>query len=101
MVERRIEHGADVVKTYYTGDSESFSRVVSECPAPVLIAGGARMNTERAALEVVRGAVRAGGKGVVFGRNIWQSADPGAMVRALRAIIHHGADVAEAADMLA
>jgi len=88
-----FEHGADVVKTYYTGDAESFAEVSANCPAPVLIAGGARMDSERAALEVVHGAMAGGGRGIVFGRNIWQSKDPVAMLRALRAVIHDGADV--------
>jgi DhnA family fructose-bisphosphate aldolase class Ia len=33
---------------------------------------------------------------VVFGRNIWQAPDPGAVVRALGAVIHHGKTVDEA-----
>jgi len=92
-----FEHGADVIKTYYTGDPESFSEVSANCPAPVLIAGGARMDSARAALEVVHGSIAGGGRGVVFGRNIWQSPDPAAMVKALRAVIHDGADVDSAA----
>jgi class I fructose-bisphosphate aldolase len=61
-----------------------------------MIAGGVRMDSDRAVLEVVRGAKDAGGKGVVFGRNIWQAADPAGMVRALRAIIHDDASVGQA-----
>ena len=91
-----FELGADIVKTYYTGSPDSFRRVVAGCPAPVLIAGGARMETMRAALAVVHGSVQAGGRGVVFGRNIWQSPEPARVVRALRGIIHQGATVADA-----
>ncbi len=91
-----FELGADIVKTYYTGSSESFRHVTETCPLPVLIAGGVRMDTIDAALEVVHGAIAGGGKGVVFGRNIWQDDDPAAVVRAMRAIIHDGASVADA-----
>lgn len=91
-----FELGADIVKTYYTGSAESFRRVTAVCPVPVMIAGGTRMDTVRAALDVVHGSVEAGGRGVVFGRNIWQSPDPARMVRALRAIIHEGAGVSDA-----
>lgn len=87
------ELGADILKTYYTGSPESFRHVVETTPAPVLIAGGVRMDTARAALEVVHGSIQAGGKGVVFGRNIWQNPDPTKIVIAMKAIIHHGADV--------
>jgi DhnA family fructose-bisphosphate aldolase class Ia len=88
-----FDTGADIIKTYYTGSPESFRTVVEQCPAPVLIAGGVRMDTIRAALEVAHGSVAAGGSGVVFGRNIWQAPDPGAVVTALHAIIHDGASV--------
>ncbi|HTW25913.1 MAG TPA: hypothetical protein VME92_02200 [Acetobacteraceae bacterium] len=93
-----FELGCDIVKTYYTGSPESFARVTRAVPAsvPVLIAGGTKMDTLRAALDVVHGSVAAGGKGVVFGRNIWQNPDPAGVVRAMKAIIHDGADVATA-----
>jgi class I fructose-bisphosphate aldolase len=41
----------------------------------------------------VHGSIVAGGKGVVFGRNIWQNPAPQAIVSALRAIIHASASV--------
>lgn len=95
-----FEHGADVVKTYATGSAESFRRVVASCPAPVLIAGGPRMDSERAALQVVRDTLDAGAYGVVFGRNIWQSPDPAKMVQALRHLIHADGTVDEALELL-
>ena len=95
-----FEHGADVLKTYATGSAESFARVTASCPAPVLIAGGPRMDSERAVLQVVRETLDAGGRGVVFGRNIWQSPDPAKMVEALRHLIHDDGTVEQAAEML-
>lgn len=91
-----FEHGGDLIKTYYTGTPESFRIVVENCPAPVLIAGGPRMDTIEETLEVVHGAMQAGAVGVVFGRNIWQSKNPQGMVRALNRVIHDGASVAQA-----
>ena len=88
--------GADIIKTYYTGDPESFRKVTETSALPVLIAGGVRMDTTEAALNVVHGAMAGGAKGVVFGRNIWQDPDPSAVVKAMRAIIHDGASVADA-----
>ncbi len=95
-----FEHGADYIKTYYTGTPESFRQVVTNCPVPTLIAGGPRMDSSEAMLQVVHGAVTAGAAGVVFGRNIWQHPDPAAVVGALRHIIHDGGDVASALTML-
>ena len=34
------ELGADIVKTNYSGDPDSFASVVDSCPVPVVIAGG-------------------------------------------------------------
>jgi DhnA family fructose-bisphosphate aldolase class Ia len=90
------EYGADFIKTNYTGNSESFSRVTGVCAVPVLIAGGPKMDSPREVLEVVKGSVDAGGKGVVFGRNIWQYKDPAAMTRAIANIVHEGATVMKA-----
>jgi DhnA family fructose-bisphosphate aldolase class Ia len=95
-----FEHGAHVLKTYATGSAESFRRVIASCPAPVLIAGGPKMDSERAMLQVVRDTLDAGGRGVVFGRNIWQSPQPAKMVKALRHLIHEGGTVEEAAERL-
>jgi DhnA family fructose-bisphosphate aldolase class Ia len=88
-----FEHGADLVKSYYT---EDFRRVTDNCPAPVLIAGGPKMETARETLQVVQDATEAGAAGVVFGRNIWQSGDTRGMIRALNSLIHEGRPVAEA-----
>lgn len=95
-----FEHGADVVKCYYTGDIDSFRTVVENCPVPILIAGGPRLETDRDVLQMVADAIKAGAAGVVFGRNIWQASCPRGMVWALRAIIHDDVDVAAACDIL-
>ena len=88
-----FEHGADLVKSYYT---EDFRRVTDSCPVPVLIAGGPRMETLEETLRVAHDAVGAGAAGVVFGRNIWQSGDTRGVIRALKGIIHDGRPVADA-----
>jgi DhnA family fructose-bisphosphate aldolase class Ia len=82
------EHGADIIKCYYSGTTDGFRHVTETNAAPVLIAGGAVMNTPLDVLEVVHGAIAAGARGVFFGNNIWRAADPAAMVRAMRAVIH-------------
>lgn len=96
-----FEHGADVLKTYATGSAESFRQVTAGCPNPVLIAGGAKMDSERAVMQVVRDTLDAGGKGVVFGRNIWQSPEPAKVIKALRHLIHEDGTVDDALNLLA
>jgi DhnA family fructose-bisphosphate aldolase class Ia len=58
------------------------------------------MDSERAVLQVVRDTLDAGARGVVFGRNIWQSPHPAGMIKALRHLIHDDGSVAEAAELL-
>src|SRR5215203_1587881 len=90
------EAGADIVKAVYTGDPDSFKRVVRSCPVPLVIAGGPKANSDREILEMCNGAMAAGAKGVTFGRNIFQHKNPPAMVRALRKIIIENRNVREA-----
>jgi putative autoinducer-2 (AI-2) aldolase len=86
------EMGAQFVKTYYC---EDFEKVVNSCPVPVVIAGGKKL-PEREALELASKAISKGAVGVDMGRNIFQSAKPVQMIRAVRAVIHDGATVDQA-----
>ena len=78
------EHGADLVKTYFC---EGFEEVARGCFVPIVIAGGKKI-PEREALAFCRRAVDAGAIGVDMGRNIFQSARPAAMMRAVRGVVH-------------
>jgi putative autoinducer-2 (AI-2) aldolase len=90
------EAGASVVKTYYCDD---FDRVASGCPAPVVIAGGPKTETDLEVLEFVYQGIQSGAIGVNLGRNIWQNDHPQAMARALKLIIHEKATPKEAMDL--
>jgi putative autoinducer-2 (AI-2) aldolase len=89
------ELGANVVKTYYC---DGFEKVVNGCPAPVVIAGGKKIE-ERDALKLAYSAISAGAAGVDMGRNIFQSRWPVPMIRCVRAIVHEGLTDAQAWDM--
>lgn len=89
------ELGADIVKTYYTGDKESFAKVCASCPVPVVIAGGAK-GGDREVLQMVKDVIDAGGAGVTMGRNVFQHAKRQAFVEAICAIVHDDASVDEA-----
>ncbi len=80
------EHGADIVKTYYT--PTGFDQVTGSCPVPIAIAGGPKCETDRDTLAMIRGALDCGAAGIVMGRNIWQSPRPVALIKAVRRMIH-------------
>ncbi len=79
------ELGAHVVKTYYC--AEDFDTVAAACPVPLVMAGGKKL-AELDALTMAYRAVEEGAAGVDMGRNIFQSDDPIAMIRAVSAIVH-------------
>jgi 3-hydroxy-5-phosphonooxypentane-2,4-dione thiolase len=82
------EIGARVVKTYYC--EENFEKVINGCPVPVVIAGGPKTETQREVFDFVYDGIQKGAIGVNLGRNIWQTENPVAAIRAIRAIIHDG-----------
>lgn len=90
------EYGADLLKTPYC---DGFEQVVRACYTPIVVPGGSKM-TEEQLLTMVHRAMQAGAVGCAVGRNIWGAADPTKMCAALAAIIHGGADVAEALKLL-
>ncbi len=90
------ELGADIVKTNYTGDIDSFKEVVKGCPVPVVIAGGPKVSTDLELLQMVSDAMQAGAKGIVIGRNIFQHRSPQLMTRRLFKIVHENYSASEA-----
>jgi DhnA family fructose-bisphosphate aldolase class Ia len=94
-----FELGCDVVKTKWTGSIDSFKRVTSAVPIPVLIAGGPAGSSTEVTLTTVFQAMQAGGGGVCMGRQVFSHESPSKMVTALRAIVHDGADVKQAMEI--
>jgi len=96
LVRAAAEIGADVIKTEFTGDVDTFREVVKSSPIPVTALGGPKMPTDEAVLETVEAVMRAGAAGVTFGRNVWQHRNPPGMLNAVKAIVHNNASVDEA-----
>ncbi len=94
------ELGADIVKTVYTGDEDSFHRVVRGCPVPVVVAGGPRMKTDLEVFELAESSIKAGAAGLSFGRNVFQHEKPEAMSRTLSSIVHNGTSAKDALKLL-
>ncbi|ADB59748.1 predicted phospho-2-dehydro-3-deoxyheptonate aldolase [Haloterrigena turkmenica DSM 5511] len=91
------ELGADIVKTGYSGDAESFRHVVESTRLPVVIAGGSK-GTDRETIEMVRGVMDAGGSGISMGRSIFQHEDPEAIATAVSGVVHDDLSTDEALD---
>jgi class I fructose-bisphosphate aldolase len=89
------EMGADIVKADPTTDPTEFHRVVEAARCPVLVRGGGKEDL-RAVFDKSAALMGQGAMGMVYGRNIYQHANPGAVVRGLMALIHDGASGADA-----
>ena len=89
------ELGAHVVKTYFC---EGFEKVVDTCPVPIVIAGG-KKQPEQDALKMAHDAIQAGAIGVDMGRNIFQSTNPVAMIKAVNSVVHKKYSPKEAYDL--
>jgi putative autoinducer-2 (AI-2) aldolase len=87
------ELGAHFVKTYYC--AEDFDTVAASCPVPLVMAGGKKL-PELDALTMAYRAVEEGAAGVDMGRNIFQSDQPEAMIRAVAAVVHESMKPGEA-----
>lgn len=98
LVRLAREMGADIVKADPTTDPADFHRVVQAARCPVLVRGGGREDLQqvfaRSRVLLDQGAV-----GMVYGRNVYQHANPSAVVDALMAMIHRGASAAAAWDI--
>ncbi|SCY05567.1 class I fructose-bisphosphate aldolase [Alkaliphilus peptidifermentans] len=88
-----VELGADIVKTEYTGDQESFKELTESVYAPVVILGGSKKVPERQLLQEVKDAMEAGGAGVAMGRNIWGHENPVKYAAAIAKLIHEDCSV--------
>lgn len=94
------ELGVDIVKTNYTGDSDSFKEVVEGALVPVVIAGGPKVDTDEELLQMVKDSIEVGGAGVAFGRNLFQAENPGKITKAISEVVHNDLEVNEALKFL-
>ncbi|MGB9763334.1 MAG: hypothetical protein ACPLW7_05025 [Minisyncoccia bacterium] len=76
------ELGADIVKVNWSGDPDSFAKIIQATKVPVVVAGGTKIPDEEL-LERMEFAKKAGAIGCSVGRNMFQHKNPFAMTRAL------------------
>ncbi|GHV83968.1 hypothetical protein AGMMS50212_13080 [Spirochaetia bacterium] len=91
-----VELGADIVKTHFTGNVETFSKVIQSANGkPVLIAGGEMME-ELDILKLVRDSMSAGASGVCIGRNVFNAKSTENMISALKCLMYNNESVENA-----
>ena len=94
------ELGADIVKTNWPGEADSFGRLVEAANGiPVVLAGGSRLE-DKELLWRMQVAVEAGAVGCSVGRNIFMHESPEAITRALSRVIRERWSADKAYDAL-
>lgn len=95
------ELGVDLIKTEWPGSAEAFQEVVEAgAPSRVALAGGAPGSDLVSYFQMTADMLSVGGAGVTYGRFVWGHRDPGAVVRALRMLIHEDATVKQALEAM-
>lgn len=95
MVRQAVELGADLIKADPTDGVEDYHKVIELAGSvPVLVRGGGRASDEEI-LNKTYLLMKQGARGIVYGRNVVQHANPGGMTRALMAIVHQNATPGE------
>ena len=90
------ELGADIVKTSYTGDIDTFKEVTRGVSIPVLVAGGPQMSSTKEILQMVRDSIDAGASGTSIGRNVFQHQNVVGITKAISGIVFDDLSVDEA-----
>lgn len=91
MVRQAVELGADLIKADPTDGVDDYHKIITLAGTiPVLVRGGGRASDEEILDKTYR-LMQQGAKGIVYGRNVVQHANPGGMTRALMAIVHENA----------
>lgn len=100
LVRQAVELGADIIKADPCDDVRDYPRIVQAAGGrPVLPRGGGRAPDEEI-LARTHALMLQGASGIVYGRNVIQHPHPDRMTRAFMAIVHDGADVSRAMEIL-
>ena len=100
LVRQAVELGADIIKADPCTDVSQYHKVIEIAQGiPVLVRGGGKVSDEEI-LNRTKELMLQGARGIVYGRNVIHHSNPGGMTRALMAIVHDDASVADALAMV-
>ena len=83
-----LELGADIVKVNYTGNVESFKKVVAAAGRCKVISAGGSKQSNAEFLVKVKEVIDAGGVGMAVGRNVWQNENPMKITEEIKKIVY-------------
>jgi DhnA family fructose-bisphosphate aldolase class Ia len=90
LVRQAVELGADIIKADPCDDVSQYHRVIQIAGGkPVLVRGGGKVSDAEILTRTYE-LMQQGARGIVYGRNVIQHANPAGMTRALMAVVHEG-----------
>jgi DhnA family fructose-bisphosphate aldolase class Ia len=100
LVRQAVELGADIIKADPCADINQYHKVIEIAQGiPVLVRGGGKVS-DLEILTRTKELMDQGARGIVYGRNVIHHDNPGAMTRALMAVVHDEASVDAAISIL-
>ena len=99
LVRQAVELGADIIKADPCDDPTEYHKVVQVSRVPILVRGGGKASEEEIFSRTLE-LMKQGVKGIVYGRNIIQHERPKEITEAFMAIVHEGASVSQAMDIM-
>jgi class I fructose-bisphosphate aldolase len=100
LVRQAAEFGADLIKADPCDNVEEYHKVIEAASGiPVLVRGGGRIPDEQV-ISSTHEIMKQGASGIVYGRNVIQHPYPDRMTKALMAVVHDAATVAQAMSIL-
>ncbi|WP_301172795.1 class I fructose-bisphosphate aldolase [Brevibacillus nitrificans] len=100
LVRQAVELGADIIKADPCDDITEYHRVIEAASGiPVLVRGGGKASEEEILTRTYQ-LMQQGASGIVYGRNVVQHPKPREITRAFMAIVHEGATVEHALQIL-
>lgn len=84
-----LELNCDAVKIKYTGNVESYKKVVAAAgDTKVFVVGGPKIESVDELYQTAREVIEAGAVGLAIGRNVWQAENPLAVSKKLASIVY-------------
>jgi class I fructose-bisphosphate aldolase len=95
-----LELGADMLKVKYTGNKDTFKKVVNMAGKSKVLCAGGLKSDPKTFLQQTRDILDVGAVGVAVGRNVWQSEEPDKISKALEEVLFNNASVDKALEKM-
>lgn len=100
LVRQAVELGADIIKADPCDDLNMYHLVVEAASGKPVLPRGGGLASEEEILKRTHKLIQQGASGIVYGRNVIQHNNPGAITKAFMSIVHDNADAETALSLL-